>query len=285
MRRSILRNVQGGFLAVPLLLSPAALAQAPPSGQSTGLLQNSTVQSRWQLPVTFEYASSLHSKSAYERKAQESLTLVPSYKLSEQTKLSLMTAIYKDESNDEEGGNAALDTTRIALSHTSPLTTETFWTKSIAGTFSTNRNLREQTSYQGGIKASTGLVFNELIAGSSLVYMLALSRSFHEYNISADGAFNVREILANTLDYTLPLYRELSLQTAFSYSVGHTYNEELRTKFVAEANLNWQASHALAVSAGTSNEGNALGPNGTDSTIEFFNDNSSMLKLGLTYMM
>jgi hypothetical protein len=285
MRKIIARNIQSGLIVLPFLMAPFARAQAPSSSLSTSAVEIPTAAKRWNIPVAFEYASSLHQRNSYERKAQESLSLVPTYKISENLSASLLTSIYKDDSNAEEGGTTSIDNTRLSLSANSALSIDTLWTRGISATFATNQALREQTSYQGGLRLSTGLAFSELFLGSSLQYNLSFTRNFHEFEITADGSFNVRETLGNSLELTLPLGGPVSFQTSFLYTTGYTYRDDIRTKFAAEANLLWQVTKAFVIAAGTSNEGNALGPNGTDSNIEFFNDNSSLVKLGLTYIL
>lgn len=285
MKEFITRNIQGGFVAASFLLGAYVNAQPTTTGVNALEIEKPALPHKWSLPVSFEYASSLQPKNAYERKVQESFTLIPTYKISDSAKASVMTALYRDDSNDEAGGTADWDNTRVSISFSRPVLQNKTWSNSISTTIPTNRSLREQTSYQGGLKLAAGLQFDEVAFGSSLGCALSYTRNFHEFDMTADGGFNVRETVGAGLDWSLPLYHSLNLQSVFVYTAGKTYRDDLRTKFVTEANLNWQAARELTLSAGTSNEGNALGPNGKDSNIEFFNDTTSMIKFGLTYVL
>ena len=270
----------------PFVMTSFAHAQDAVEGASTTtLVVQPPVQKRWSLPLVLEYASSFHKESAYEHQAQESLTLAPSYKISDQWSAGLLTSIYKDESNGEEGGITTWDNTRVSLSGTSPLLSNLDSNFGVAGVLATHQALRDQSSYQGGMRLSVGGLWKELFHGSALRYGLAFTRNFHEFSINAQGAFNVRENLANSLEFSLPFNESLSIVTSFIYTAGYTYRDDLRTKFVTEANLVWQVNKTFSLATGASNEGNALGPNGRDSNIEFFNDNSSLFKLGLTYIL
>lgn len=265
---SVLAGALSSEAAPTIITSPKPVAKVP--------------QKRWTLPMTLETSSTLHAQDAYERQAMTSLSLAPSYLISRGLKLSVATMIYKE---DTGAGNSGVDNTLIALSLAKPLTKETSWFGTLGAIAPTNEELRDQTSYQGAARLGGGLNFANLIFDSSLRYVLNYTRNFHEFSQTASGGFNVRQTLVQTLEYTLPFNDQWSLQTVFSYTYGLTYQDDMRTKFYAGADINWSVMKNLIITAGTSNEGNALKPNGSDSNINFYDDTSSVVKLGITYVL
>ena len=265
---SVLAGALSSEAAPTIITSPKPVAKVP--------------QKRWTLPMTLETSSTLHAQDAYERQAMTSLSLAPSYLISKGLKLSAATMIYKEETG---AGNSGVDNTLIALSLAKPLTKETSWFGTLGAIAPTNEELRDQTSYQGAARLGGGLNFANLIFDSSLRYVLNYTRNFHEFSQTASGGFNVRQTLVQTLEYTLPFNDQWSLQTVFSYTYGLTYQDDMRTKFYAGADINWSVMKNLIITAGTSNEGNALKPNGSDSNINFYDDTSSVVKLGITYVL
>jgi hypothetical protein len=268
------------------LSSTVAHAQSHYVNKSTTAAAPKVVAPKnWDVALGLEAASTLHTSDSYERQAQESLTVAPSYKFAKGWKISASIMAYKDEGGGEDGGNSGFDNTSATVSYARPLTPYTTWITALTGVAPTDQNLRNDTSYQGAVKLGTGFNFDGLIHGSSLNYMATVGRNFHEFEIDKDGKFNLRDSFAQALTYNFPFTRAVSLTTQFVYSLARTYSDDMRTKFVAGADLGWQVTKAFSVSVGTSNEGSALQPNGVDSNVRFYDDNTSVIKLGLTYVL
>ena len=272
-----------GFILSGMFMA-ASIGQAQVPLERSALRSNpkGTAVKAWNLPVILETSSTMHSSDSYERQAMTSLTLAPSYKISNSLKLFGSTLIYREETG---AGDSGFDNTRLGLALAKNMSKRTTWTNTVSVVAPTNQVLRDETSFQGAIRGSTGFSFSKLPYDSVLSYNISYTRNFHEYDMTASGAFNVRETVAQTLEYSLPVVSKLSLLTSFSYSYGLTYEDDSRSKFYAGADLSWAFTKALSMSVGTSNEGNALKPNGMDSNIEFYNDSSSVIKMGLVYVL
>lgn len=280
--QATVRKVSLGFVLGGILMA-ASLVHAQTFSEQAALKSNpKVIQKAWNLPVVLETSSSMHSSNSYERQAMTSLTLAPSYKISEAVKLFGSTLFYKEETG---AGDSGMDNTRLGLALSKKLSKQTLWSNTISVVVPTNKILRDETSYQGAVRGATGVSWSKLPMDSVLSYNLSYTRNFHEYDLTAGGSFNVRETVAQTLEYSLPVVSKLSLLTSFSYSYGLTYEDDSRSKFYVGADLSWAFNQALSMSVGTSNEGNALKPNGSDSNIEFYNDNSSVVKMGLVYVL
>lgn len=236
----------------------------------------------WSIPITLESGSTLHAQDTYEREAMLALAISPSIKLSKNLSLSSSVVMYKEETG---AGNSGFDNTPISLAYRMALTPKIAWTNSVAVILPTNRQLQDETTYQGAGKVGTNISFSDLFLDSTLSYGVSFTRNVHELQQTNVGGFNVRENVTQAINHSLPLGRDWSFDTSFVYTYGWTYLDDSRSKFYAGVNLNWNFVKDWTASLGTSNEGNALKPNGSDSNIEFYNDNSSVVKFSLTYVL
>lgn len=278
-----LSRLLAGFILLSVLLSTASVF-AQGSEQLILRRKASKVkveQKLWSLPLNLERSSTLHEQGSYERESFTSLELAPSYKINSNWSLGARTMIYKEEN---AVGNSGFDNTSIGLVRSFMPSKKIHYSVTAGVILPTDAKLREETSYQGGARVIGTVRALELFRGSTLSYSLQLSRSVHEYEQTAEGIFNVKQNVTNSIVYSQPFTETISLTTSFAYVYGWTYLDDSRTKFAVGADLGWQATPAFGVYLGTSNEGNALKPNGSDSNIEFYNDNSSIVKVGLNYV-
>ncbi|MEN0059989.1 MAG: hypothetical protein AAGB31_14205 [Bdellovibrio sp.] len=266
------------LMAVGVLRS--AHAVSPSSVTRNTLRAEKTQEKKWTLPVSIESSSTLHTTDSYERAAQTSISIAPSYALSKLWRLSGTAMVYKEDTGVE---NSGFDNTSVTLSTVHPLTENISTSYGLSGVLPTNQQLRDETSYQGALRGAASINFANLFLASSFRYGVSYTRNFHEYDMTASSSFNVRENISQTLAYTLPFTDNLSLQTTFVYTYGWTYLGDTRSKFYVGTDLGYAFTKAFSSYVGISNEGNALKPNGSDSNIEFYNDNSSVIKFGLTY--
>lgn len=273
--------IQG--LTILAALSFAAPAFATTTSTSVNKAKRPVVapeEKSWSVDFGIETYSNMMKEDTYERDAGTSLQVSPFYRFNKITSMRLMMGLIKEQTG---AGNTYFDNTIVSLSFKTPLTKDTAWINTLAGTLPTNRQLQDETSFQGGVRVGSKLAFSNLFWGSSASTAVQANRYFHEYNMTADGGFNVRNNLQGVLTYSLPVVSKLSLQTTFIYTQGWTYLDDTRQKFSIGADLGWEFTPAFSGYIGTSNEGNALKANGIDSNIEFFNDTSSIVKAGLSY--
>jgi hypothetical protein len=265
-------------------LEPVKVAQQPeqPTAELKANAGEHVAKKPWTVVIGLETATSFHKDGTYERKAITSVAIAPSYIFTNEWKVSASTMAYKE---DVYPGNSGIDNTAITSAYSRALQNGMKWTSTAGVTLPTDANLRDETSYQGGARVGTGINFGELFLGSTASYKVGFSRSFHEFDQTAEGGFNVRENFSQTVDFSLPFNDKISFSTFFTYTVGRTYQDDDRHKFAIGADLGYQITKALSASIGTSNDGNALKPNGSDSNIQFFDENSSMMKIGLTYVL
>lgn len=241
-------------------------------------------QKSWSLPISYELDTTLHEEGSYERQVQQVFSIAPGYRFNSSWKVGSNVSVIKDDSVSGVG-NTIFDNTSLSLSYSRPLTTHSNWKSSAGGVLPTNQEQREQTTFQGAARLSTGVSVDSLMWQSSFSYTISFNRNFHEYNINATGKFNTRDSIGQSVSYDIPITSKFSFSTSFFYQMAHNYADDLNTRFSADANLNWTPLKDLTLIVGTSNDGNALKPNGRDSNIEFFNDNTSIIKLGVSYIL
>ncbi|WP_413575528.1 hypothetical protein ACLVWU_14395 [Bdellovibrio sp. HCB290] len=233
----------------------------------------------WTLDLGIETYSNMMKEDSYERDAGTAFDVSAGYRFNKITSMRVGTALMKEHVGPE---NTYFDNTTVSISFKSPLTQDIAWINTIAGVLPTNRQMQDQMSYQGAARLGTKFAFNNLFWGSSASTAAQMTRNFHEYEMTADGSYNMRNNAQFVLTYALPLFSKLSLQTSYVYTIGWTYQDDTRNKFSVGADLGWEFTPAFSAYVGTSNEGNALKANGIDSNIEFFNDTTSIVKAGLS---
>ncbi|UYL09842.1 hypothetical protein B9G69_004535 [Bdellovibrio sp. SKB1291214] len=236
-------------------------------------------ESPWTFVFNLETASNMMKDEMNGREAQTALEAVMVYKFNKITSLKISTALYKDHTGPQDAG---FDNSTIGLGFTTPLATNIDWKNSITAILPTNRKAQDQSSLQGTAALASTLVYKNLFWGSSATTGISVARNFHEYNMTADGGYNIRNTAAATVGYTLPLFGNFALDTLFKYTEAWLYNDDNRMKFLFSADLSYEFTPHFSAYIGTSNEGSALKPNGVDSNIEIFNDTSSVIKAGIT---
>ncbi|MNK98452.1 hypothetical protein D3C87_1188140 [compost metagenome] len=290
MRQTLLKKIKIVCpLAVAALMLLGTVSFAQPASKNVirtnrkaVVAVQAAVPKSWSIPITVETGSTLHTENSYEREAQTALAIAPSVKLTKSLSLATAVTIYKEQTG---AGNSGFDNTPIGLSYRLALTPRVSWTNRMAVILPTNRTLQDESTYQGAGAIGTNIAFDDLFLHSSLSYSVSFTRNVHELQQNYKGSFNIRENVTQGLNHSLPLGRDWSFDTSFVYTYGWTYLDDSRSKFYAGVNLNWNFLKDWTASLGTSNEGNALKPNGSDSNIEFYNDNSSVVKFSLTYVL
>jgi hypothetical protein len=289
MRQNLLQKFKTisplGVAALIFLSSTLSFA-APPVQNTLRTNRKAVVAqpkpSIFSMPITIETGSTMHSENSYEREAQTALALSPSVKITKNLKLSSSVTIYKEQTG---AGNSGFDNTPVGLSLRTAFTPTISWTNSLTAILPTNRQMQDETTYQGAGKIGTSINFDGLFLDSSFNYGVSYTRNVHELEITNIGGFNMRETVTQALNFSLPLGKDWSFDASFVYNYGWTYLDDSRSKFYTGVNLNWNFLNDWTAAIGTSNEGNALKPNGSDSNIEFYNDNSSVVKFSLTYVL
>lgn len=262
-------------------LSTEAHAQAVATSKSTTLVPR-VPEKLWDMPISFEIASTMQKQESYERQTQATLGFNPMYRLSSNWVLAGDTSFTQDNSIGGNG-NVTFDNTNVSLSTTQELSPTIAWRNSFGGVLPTDQTLRDQTTYAGAVKIGTGFIFDGLVLGSTFSYKATLTRNFHGYDMTADGIFNIRDSLSQGISYELPVSRSVAFVSSLMYVAAQTYQDDLRTKFSMAVAADWSPNRDFTFEVGVGNEGDALKPNGRDSNIQLFDDTSTAIKASVTY--
>ena len=106
--------------------------------------------------------------------------------------------------------------------------------------------------------------------------------NFHRYKTSLLGGSNTEYALGARLTLGYNFTDEISVNAASSYNRNTTYYGNTSDNYAFIQSLGYQATPEFALELGHANGGNALAPNGTDTDINFYDDNSSTVYFALT---
>lgn len=234
------------------------------------------------VPFGVEYGTNLNQQNDVDKKEGLSLSLKPSYKINDSFTV-LSEVVFNQDLTGPK--NSSLDNTVLGGSYKKKINDRISWKSALFGILPTDENLRKNTSFQGAAKGFTGLEFPNAFLGTNVSYSLSYTRNFHGYSQTNTGSFNIRESVTNSLSLDVPFLQKYAFFTSFGYQTAWNYADTQYYKFLAAAGFGYQTTKTISLSLATVNEGNALKPNGTDSNIELFNDRSSLVILGMTYLL
>lgn len=209
------------------------------------------------------------------------LTLWPSFKLGENTSLSMLAVVSQDHVHAR---NTSLSNTSLNLSLAKfHLANDFTWSPSLSAALPTDEGMRKSDSFQGSVGA--GSLFVRKKEGSPLefAWALAVVRNIHEYNLSAEGGALLEYTLKNRIVLEYFWTERWSTSWVSDYIVGSTYGQNTKTKFANALDLNFEFAKNWIANAGVSTDGDAKKYDGVQSNFSFFNENTSVLRLGVTY--
>lgn len=114
-------------------------------------------------------------------------------------------------------------------------------------------------------------------------YSLLLKKNIHEETLNANREALVSYSLRNRFSIEVVATKNLSLASLFDSIWGQTYDSFSRSKFAAQAELDYKVTKDFTTYVGVSNDGDAFKSDGVQSNMSFFNENTSEIYIGLTY--
>jgi hypothetical protein len=249
----------------------SSLSMQAPAPQSTG---------RFHSIVSLSVGSNLYKTDSPDREAATEVTLVPSFQITEKNSVSLKSIVTHEETGAR---NTALSNTVIGLKRTGTLIEEKLThSYGISGIVPTNEDSRKRDRLQGGLSLSYGLKSNWKIFETS--YSLSATRNFHEFTVNADGDPNIQYGIAQSLGTSAALFPKWTLDVEGLYKFGWTYNNFQRTSFGFAASINYEVAKAWTLTAGINTEGSALKASGTGSNIKAYDENTTVVLAGITFV-
>lgn len=230
------------------------------------------------LSLGIEYAQKIAVEQEGERESSTDITLAPSYKIS-----SILTAsgnVIFSKENSGARQNSVSNTTIVLGIKGAKLTESVESLHSITGVAPTNEDSIKRDRLKGAASLTNGIRWTNPFA--KVEYKLGLSKNFHEFTVNAEGNANIEYRLINSLMIAIPITDKWSISTTGAYRLGRTYKGFQRYAFEFNADINYDVLDQLSINVGTSNDGSALKSNGVDSNITAYNENSSVIRAGLT---
>jgi hypothetical protein len=150
----------------------------------------------------------------------------------------------------------------------------------------TDEEQKRSSHYRGGLGLRGSLGRSLAFFGLPLEVLYALSgnKNFHEFDLSAEGTPLIEYSLKNRLGLDLSLTEKFTLSLLFDYINGLTYRRSPREKFSANLESSYELSKKISASFGVATEGNAKKSNDFDSNVSFFNDNTSVIHTGVSFL-
>lgn len=150
---------------------------------------------------------------------------------------------------------------------------------SVGGVAPTSKDSSKRQNSMGTM--TTGLNFSvnpkALIAGLNILGSLSLSKNFHQYETDINGKVLNQYSSSQSLSVAYNWSMGLSASANFVHRNGLTYQNNIRESFEISEEIGYDITKAISVAVGHSNSGNALKANGTDSNVQFMDENSSIV--------
>lgn len=267
-------------LSVLFLLSSVANAQGS-SSLSMSAEKAKAKPSRFHLTAELSKSSNLYKETAAGQAGSTDFVLVPSYDLNSSLNLGLRTAISQEEVQGEER-DTTLSNTAVNLRIKGPEITKDLSSGFLVqGVAPTNEKLRKSDSYQGGAALGGTLIYKKSLA--TLSYSLTGTRNFHQYTVSAEESPNIQYSLSQTLSLGLQLTKSLSLSANGLLKQGWTYRNFERRNSGFSAGVEYGFTGGWAVSTAVETAANLYKPANTDSNIKFYDQNTSVVTVGVSF--
>lgn len=277
----VLKLIVVCVLSVPAVLMAAPNTDFMTNQSSTSQAQSQGFLSRVSLDSSLEHSQRVAKDEKSKREGSLDLSLGVGYKINPTFRLSVRTYLSKPNTESQE---TEISNTQLGLGISGfDLNSNIRTIHSVAGVLPTSVKSREQDRLRGGVSVSNGLRYQGSI--TMVQYLLGITENFHEFNVNALGSPNVQITLSNTLTMRIQLPNQFSLSAVGVYSSGRTYGNKERSSFQVHGDLNYDVTDKVTLNLGTSNAGQALKSNGVDSNISAFDEDSAVIRAGLTIVL
>jgi len=230
------------------------------------------------LVIGLEYSEKIAEDEKGAKESGTDLVISPAYKINHIFSSSITTVLSK---SNNAAGETSVSDTQIGLGIKGFQIKESLVTlHSLSGVIPTSEKSKETDRLLGAFGISNGLRYKNDIA--QFEYKLGFSKNVHEFNINANNSPNIEYRLSNTVEVQTNLSTKFSLVGVGVYRIGRTYGGKERTSFEVHGDLLYEVSGKMSLNLGTSNVGSALKMNGVDSNITAYNDDTSVIRAGVS---
>lgn len=242
--------------------------------------KNRPEKSPFRVVISVSGSSNLYRQSSPDHEASTELFMSPSYSFTDKTSISLKSIVTKEMT---QAKNTTLSHTTVALKTKGPLLFAGISSSGqMSGVLPTDEEARLSDRFQGGLGLGGTLrwVWKKLAS----TYSLSGTRNFHEYTVNSGGSPNIQYGLSQGLGFEIEINPQWAFSTSGFYRQAWTYKNFERHSYGFEAEMSYGMSKAWSLSAGFSNTGPAFKANGTESNIKVFDENTSVIRAGVTFV-
>ena len=270
------------YAQIPVPVSKAPKSQIKAAAQTqTNVIEVKTEKKEektYSLDLAMEYSEKIAVEQRGARESNIDFVIAPVIKLNSILKLGTKVVVTKENSGARQ---TTISNTPVSLVIKGIKLSEQFKTlHSVTATAATNEETQKRDRLKGAIGITNGIGYESTFA--KIEYRLGISKNFHEFTVNSENSPNVEYRLANTLTLLVPVTEKLSITAAGLYRLGRTYGGFQRSNFTFDADIVYDVTGKFSLNLGTSNDGNALKANGVDSNIEAYNENTSVVRAGIS---
>jgi len=267
------------LLAQQSSVSSTSQAQGTSTASASQSTQTQEIQKSFSAVIALERSSNLFTNESGNRESSTDLSLTPSYKITSKLSTSANAVISRQETGNKD---TTISNTTLVLGYTGyKFENGAQLAHSLRGVIPTNEEIKKRDRLNTAVGIRNQI--SHSIGAFDMGYKLTLTRNFHEFTVNAEGSANVEYSLSHILELAYNFNDKISISQVGTIRQGRTYGGFNRTSFSADTDLNYYASKSLAINIGASTEGSAFKANGTDSNIELFNENKSLIRAGLSF--
>lgn len=274
------------LVVVCALSGPALLLAVPnsdfnPTQTSTVKVKDVGYLSGFSLETAFEFSQRIAKDEKAKRQESMDLSIGVGYKINDTFKASVRGVLSKDNT---EADDTQVSDTRVGLAVRGfQLNPSLMTLHSLSGIIPTSQRSKEQDRLQGAVSLSNGLHY----AGSILdcQYRLGLGQNFHEYDFNAVGSANIEHTISHSLSTQIRITEKFYLSSLGVYRWAQTYGKKEKSFFEMHGDLNYDLTNKMTLNFGTSNAGQAFKANGVESNITAYNEDSAVIRAGISIVL
>lgn len=260
-----------------LLNVNTSVAPAPKKSSTQNLL------SRTGLVVDLSRTTSLQREGDVSRVAENSLLLSPSFKLNDSLKLAALGILTQEETGER---NTTFSNLQLGLSYKAiPFNENLSVTPVVTAFLPTDTVNNKNDKFQGGLGVSGRFSIDpKWKYPMTALYTLGVAKNVHEYTLNAFGSPNIEYKMANALTLNLPIAYGFSADLTGAYTSAWTYRGYVHTRFDLIERITYEATAKWSMYVSHSNGGSAVKANGRDSNIDLYDENTSVISAGTSYV-
>lgn len=154
----------------------------------------------------------------------------------------------------------------------------------VGGTAPTSEDSSKRANLKGSVRSGVILAINpsRLIPGLAFTSSASIAKNFHAYETDVTGKVlneysSTQSLIAS---YSFPV--GITLSADVTHAVARSYQGTIQNSYLISQDISYGINETFQVSAGHSNSGMALKPNGQDYSIDMYNENTSTVYAALT---